>query len=298
MARSYQADEIKEKLIDILQNQKTGLSGLEISERIGINRVTMTKYLQVFAAEGFIKQKNIGNVIIWFIEDGTEQFHFPDDYFKIKSKYLEFITERSQNHAYNLIRNCLHSKAKPTKIIIEVIVPAIKSVYDLFHQGKIGNSELNLLEKIISNSIQIINLESFDTIPKKNIIVISADQKSVLLSEAASACLHAEGWHVYSLGDMSTSIDVLFDLDLQKFLAKIWKSASGIMIITIFSSTVEGMKFFSESINTIKGKFGKKLYLTLCGNVGKNSNVKADLLEEDLEMILQWSETKFQSSFS
>ena len=85
MARSYQADEIKEKLIDILQNQKTGLSGLEISERIGINRVTMTKYLQVFAAEGFIKQKNIGNVIIWFIEDGTEQFHFPDDYFKILS---------------------------------------------------------------------------------------------------------------------------------------------------------------------------------------------------------------------
>ena len=298
MARSYQADEIKEKLIDILQNQKTGLSGLEISERIGINRITMTKYLQVFAAEGFIKQKNIGNVIIWFIEDGTEQFHFPDDYFKIKSKYLEFITERSQNHAYNLIRNCLHSKAKPTKIIIEVIVPAIKSVYDLFHQGKIGNSELNLLEKIISNSIQIINLESFDANPKKNIIVMSADQKSVLLSEAASACLHAEGWHVYSLGDMSTSIDVLFDLDLQKFLAKIWKSASGIMIITIFSSTVEGMKFFSESINTIKGKFGKKLCLALCGNVEKNSNVKADLLEEDLEMILQWSETKFQSSFS
>jgi hypothetical protein len=298
MARSYQADEIKEKLIDILQNQKTGLSGLEISERIGINRITMTKYLQVFAAEGFIKQKNIGNVIIWFIEDGTEQFHFPDDYFKIKSKYLEFITERLQNHAYNLIRNCLHSKAKPTKIIIDVIVPAIKSVDDLFHKGKIGNSELNLLEKIISNSIQIINLESFDTIPKKNTIVISADQKSVLLSEAASACLHAEGWHVYSLGDMSTSIDVLFDLDLQKFVAKIWKPGSGIMIITIFSSSVEGMKFFSESINTIKGKFGKKLYLALCGNVGKNSNVKADLLEEDLEMILQWSETKFQSSFS
>ena len=298
MARSYKADEIKEKLVDILQNQKTGISGLEISERIGINRITMTKYLQVFAAEGFIKQKNIGNVTLWFIEDGTEQFHFPDDYFKIKTKYQENITERSENHAYNLIRNCLHSKAKPTKIITDVIVPAIKSVDDLFHKGKIGNTELNLLQKIISNSIQIINLESFDITPKKNIIVISADKKSVLLSEAASACFHAEGWHVYSLGDMSTSIDVLFDLDLQKFVAKIWKPGSGIMIITIFSSSVEGMKFFSESINTIKGKFGKKLYLALCGNVEKNSNVKADLLEEDLEMILQWSETKFQSSFS
>jgi len=159
MARSYQADEIKEKLIDILQNQKTGLSGLEISERIGINRVTMTKYLQVFAAEGFIKQKNIGNVIIWFIEDGTEQFHFPDDYFKIKSKYLEFITERSQNHAYNLIRNCLHSKAKPTKIIIDVIVPAIKSVHDLFHQGKIGNSELERNQTNKINKMQEVRFE-------------------------------------------------------------------------------------------------------------------------------------------
>ena len=223
---------------------------------------------------------------------------WPEHYFKIKSKYLELITERSENHAYILIRNCLHSKAKPTKIITDVIVPAIKSVDDLFHKGKIGNTELNLLQKIISNSIQIINLESFDITPKKNIIVISADQKSVLLSEAASACFHAEGWHVYSLGDMSTSIDVLFDLDLQKFVAKIWKPGSGMMIITIFSSSVEGMKFFSESINTIKGKFGKKLYLALCGNVEKNSNVKADLLEEDLEMILQWSETTFQSSFS
>ena len=298
MARGYQTEEIKEKLVDLLGNSKTGLSGLEISERLSINRITTTKYLNIFAAEGLIKQRNIGNVNLWFIEDGTEQFHFPDDYFKIKSKYLELITERSENHAYILIRNCLHSKAKPTKIITDVIVPAIKSVDDLFQKGKIGNTELNLLQKIISNSIQIINLESFDITPKKNIIVISADQKSVLLSEAASACFHAEGWHVYSLGDMSTSIDVLFDLDLQKFVAKIWKPGSGIMIITIFSSSVEGMKFFSESINTIKGKFGKKLYLALCGNVEKNSNVKADLLEEDLEMILQWSETTFQSSFS
>ena len=86
MARGYQTEDIKEKLVDLLGNSKTGLSGLEISERLGINRITTTKYLNVFAAEGLINQKNIGNVNLWFIEAGTEKFHFPEDFFKVKTK--------------------------------------------------------------------------------------------------------------------------------------------------------------------------------------------------------------------
>ena len=60
------------QLIDVLRDSKTGLSGIEISEKLKINRLTMTKYLQVFAAEGFLKQKNIGNVNLWFMEEGVE----------------------------------------------------------------------------------------------------------------------------------------------------------------------------------------------------------------------------------
>ena len=137
---------------------------------------------------------------------------------------------------YNLVRNSFHSTTQPVKIITEIIVPAIESIYGIFDQGKIGKSELNLLEKIVSNSIQIIKLENFDIDTKKNVILISADHQSTLLSEATSASFHADGWRVYSLGDMSSSIDVLFDLDLQKLLTKVWKSGSG--IITIFPDPV------------------------------------------------------------
>jgi len=235
MTRGYQTEEIKEKLVDLLSNSKTGLSGLEISERLSINRITATKYLNVFAAEGFVKQKNIGNVNLWFIEDGTEKFHFPEDFFKVKSKYFEHLTARKEKLAYNLVRNCFHSTTQPVKIITEIIVPAIQSIYAVFDQGKIGKSELNFLEKIISNSIQIVNLENFEIDPKKNVIAISADHQSTLFSEAASASFHADGWQVYSLGDMSSSIDVLFDLDLQKFLTKVWKSGMGMMVIVIFA---------------------------------------------------------------
>nr|AIE97530.1 putative transcriptional regulator [uncultured marine thaumarchaeote KM3_01_C08] len=265
---------------------------------MNINRITTTKYLNVFAAEGFVKQKNIGNVNLWFIEDGTEKFHFPEDFFKVKTKYLEYLTARKEKLAYNLVRNSFHSTTQPVKIITEIIVPAIQSVYGIFDQGKIGKSELNFLEKIISNSIQIVNLGNFDVDMKKNVIMISADYQSTLFSEAASASFHADGWQVYSLGDMSSSIDVLFDLDLQKFLTKVWKSGMGIMVIVIFSSTAESMKFFAESVNSIKLKSRKNLYLAVCGDMKKNAEIKADLVEEDIQAVLQWSQTTFESSIS
>ncbi len=52
MARGYQTEEIKQKLVDVLNDTKTGMSGVEISEKLGVNRITMTKYLNIFAAEG------------------------------------------------------------------------------------------------------------------------------------------------------------------------------------------------------------------------------------------------------
>ena len=167
MTRGYETEDIKEKLVDLLSNSKTGLSGLEISERLSINRITTTKYLNIFAAEGLIKQRNIGNVTLWFIEDGTEKFHFPEDFFKVKAKYLEYLTARREKLAYNLVRNSFHSTTQPVKIITEIIVPAIQSVYGIFDEGKIGKSELNFLEKIISNSIQIVNLGNFEVNMKR-----------------------------------------------------------------------------------------------------------------------------------
>jgi predicted transcriptional regulator len=71
MARGYQTDEIKQKLVDVLQGSKTGMSGVEIAEKLGVNRITITKYLNVFAAEGLIREKKIGNVNLWYIEEGA-----------------------------------------------------------------------------------------------------------------------------------------------------------------------------------------------------------------------------------
>lgn len=295
MVKGYQTDDLKDKLVEVLRDEKTGLSGVEISEKLGINRITMTKYLKVFAAEGMLRQKNIGNVTLWFIEEGTEQFHFPDDYFRVKTKYLEYLQAISENQIYNLIRNCLHSDAKIPKLMSEVIIPAIEHTKKLYEDGKIGNSEKKLLDNFTSNSIQLTNLLPTESDPKKNVIILSADANSTLLAEAASTSFHSEVWTVSSLGDMSGAIDVLFDLDLQKFLGKVWKKKNGIMIIVVFADTEEGLNFFAEAVNSVKEEAGKNLHLILCGKLGKKTSIQSDLTTDNLDTALQWSQTVYES---
>ena len=296
MARSYQVEKIKEKLIDALHDSKTGLSGIELAEKLRINRITMTKYLKVFAAESLVRQKNVGSVNLWFMEEGVEQLRFPADFFQVKNKYLQYLLSGAHKETHSILRNSLHSGATPAKIITEVIVPAIKVVQDSYNKGKISKSEKNFLDGIISNSIQIVNLTEVESEPKKNAVVFSTDFQRTLLAQAASAAFHVGGWKVSQLGDMSSAIDVMFDIDLQKFLNKIWPKKQGLMIIVIFSTLEGGLKFFSEAINTTKTKFGKTLHLVLCTNIAKKTKVKADFVSEDLETVLQWCQTVYESS--
>ena len=291
MVRGYLAEEIREKLISILKNSDSGMSGVEISKKINVNRITMTKYLKVFAAEGLLRQKNIGNVTLWFLEPGQESFIFPDDYFKVISKYLELLVKGNEDQVFSLIRNCLKSGASINRLILEVIYPTVDHVHDLYDSGKIGSAEQNLLRTIISKSLNIFNQISIVSDPKKNVIVIAADPESILISESASASYHSDGWNVSHLGDMSSAINVLFDLDFQKLVGKIWKQKPGILLVVIFSQTSEGLTFFADSINPNKGKSDKLLKLALCGNISKKSKINSDLLSDNIGDILQWSNT-------
>ena len=142
MARGYDRAEVKFRLIKLLRDSNTGISGVEISEKLGINRVTMTKYLGIFSAEGVIAEKSIGNVNLWFVHEGIEQFQFPDDYFRVQEKYIDYITKYSESSVYNLIRSCLNSDVNVTKLMTEVVLPAIPQVQKSFDDGKIGKKNL------------------------------------------------------------------------------------------------------------------------------------------------------------
>ena len=291
MARGYLSKEIREKLIFILKDSDSGMSGTEISKKINVSRITMTKFLKVFAAEGLLRQKNIGNLTLWFLEPGQESFTFPDDYFKITSRYLELLVKGTEDQIYSLIRNCVNSDASINQLILEVIYPAIDYLDNLYESGKIGSAEKNLLRTTISKSLDIFNQISVVTDPKKNVVVIAADPESILISESASASYHSNGWNVSHLGDMSSAVNILFDLDFQKLIGKIWKQKIGVLLVVIFSQTSEGLSFFADSINSNKKKSDRRIKLALCGNISKKTKINSDLLSDKISDILQWSKT-------
>ena len=296
MARGYDETEVKFRLIKLLHSSKSGISGVEISEKLGINRVTMSKYLNKFAAEGTITQKNIGNLNLWFVDEDIEQLNFPDDYFLVQEKFLSYVIDCNERHVNNLIKNCINSKAKMDKIITEIIIPTIPHIQKLFDDGKIGKSEEQLMIGIISNSLQMITYHSGHSDSGKNIIILSADSESILSSESAAAAFRSQNWNVFSIGDISSSIDVLFDLELRKLLSKTWKSKDGVMIVLVFSQTEEGLKFISDSFYSVKEKSENNLFIVLSGKTGKKVKIKGDLSASKLEDILQWSNTKYENS--
>ena len=295
MARGYDENEVRFRLIKLLHSSKSGISGVEISEKLKINRVTMSKYLNKFAAEGTITQQSIGNLNLWFVDDDIEQLNFPDDYFLAQEKFASHVIDCTEKPAYNLIKNCINSKAKMDKIVTEIILPTIPQVQKLFDDGKIGKSEEQLMTGIISNSVQMITHHSSHFESGKNIIILSADSESSLISESAGAAFRSQNWNVFSIGDMSSSIDVLFDLELRKLLSKTWKSKEGIMIILVFSQTEEGLKFISDSFYSVKEKSENNLFIVLSGKTGKKVKIKGDLSTPKLEDILQWSNTKYEN---
>ena len=296
MARGYDETEVKFRLIKLLHSSKSGISGVEISEKLGINRVTMSKYLNKFAAEGTITHKNIGNLNLWFVDEDIEQLNFPDDYFLVQEKFLSHVIDCNERHVNNLIKNCINSKAKMDKIITEIIIPTIPHIQKLFDDGKIGKSEEQLMTGIISNSLQMITYHSGHSDSGKNVIILSADSESILSSESAAAAFRSQNWNVFSIGDISSSIDVLFDLELRKLLSKTWKSKEGVMIVLVFSQTEEGLKFISDSFYSVKEKSENNLFIVLSGKTGKKVKIKGDLSASKLEDILQWSNTKYENS--
>lgn len=295
MAKGYGTERIREKLIDILGQSKTGLSGVEIAEKLKINRATISNYLKIFAAEGLIKQKNIGSTNLWFIGAGVEQLNFPADFFQVKNRYMEYVLAFSNHEANNLIRTSIHCGANPSKLINEVIIPTIIAIGNSYENGKMGRSERNFLDGLISNSLTLIGMSEEEVNPKKNIVILATDPSNMLLSKAASSAFQTEKWKTFLLGDMSPAIDVLFDIDLERFLNKIWGKRNGMMIVIIFSSKESEIKFFSQAVDSSKKKFGKNLRLAICTSIDKKIKVNADLISDNIETLMQWCQTTFEN---
>ncbi len=293
MARGYDQTEILRRLVKILGESESGMSGSELASRMGMSRITLSKYLGYFEMRGIVQGWRAGNVNIWSITRATTGYEFPQDYFKVAPRYQEMITAGDGTGARTVIQNCIQSGAKPFTLISEVVLPAIQSANNMHQEGKIGDTELRMYWDIIVKSLQGMTL-NHAPLRTKNCIIMTAQPSHVIYSQAVSAALSAKGWRICDLGDISGIVDVFFDIELQKIMNRIWRGTPGIMVVTVFGGGSEELKFLSDSVRQAESKFGGMIRLALCSQTDGN-RFGADMASPNPDDIMQWCETVHQN---
>lgn len=290
--KRYSIDEIKRKIIRLLESNNTGLTGNEISKRAGINRVTMTKYLDILDTMGLIKKKMIGNVNIWVLENGVESLTLPIDYLEIQQILMNLILTNKRAETTNFINNILHSDIKYEKLVLDILIPISNTIGDLYNRGRIGKTEKIVL---MTHLIDITNfVGSFFKNNKLNqeifVIIISDNLDNVIEAKILSTLFQLYGGETIIIDHVTEYIDPFFDIDFQKYMRKTLNKKDLQCIFYIFSDKESILRFFSLTCNNLNLDSNKRIQIiikTAEENISSLQEINVDHIETDISQLFK-----------
>jgi methanogenic corrinoid protein MtbC1 len=298
MYRRYTLDEIKRKIFDVLQSAGgTGLSGVELADRIGINRMTITKYLDVMHAMGLLKKKKIGNVNIWFVQIGAGDIEFPINYIQVQQKLISSVVAGDEDHARRILLSVMNSNVDQVRVMTDVVLPAVNTIGELYSRGRLNKTELTFLLNLM---MELIDLVKFNVRPKEqkanaHALCVAGSEDRVHIAKAAAVALLARGWDSSFIGDVGEQIDPFFDIDFQRYLLRLWSNKHGLMLVCIFSSGEGSLRFLSSTAKGMKGKIKGDLRITAVTTqqLQPVAEESSDYVAKDLVALIEWAEREF-----
>jgi methanogenic corrinoid protein MtbC1 len=298
MYRRYTLDEIKRKIIDVLQSAGgTGLSGVELADRIGINRMTITKYLDVMHAMGLLKKKKIGNVNIWFVQIGAGDIEFPINYIQVQQKLISAILAGDEDHARRTLLSVMNSNVDQVRVMTDVVLPAVNTIGELYSRGRLNKTERTFLLNLM---MELIDLVKFNVRPREqkanaHAVCVAGSEDRVHVAKGAAVALLARGWDSSYIGDVGEQIDPFFDIDFHRYLLRLWSDKHGLMLVCIFSSGEGSLRFLSSTAKDMKGKIKGELRITAVTTqqLQPVAEESSDYVAKDLLALLEWAEREF-----
>lgn len=298
MYRRYTLDEIKRKIIDVLQSAGgTGLSGVELADRIGINRMTITKYLDVMHAMGLLKKKKIGNVNIWFVQIGAGDIEFPINYIQVQQKLISAILAGDEDHARRILLSVMNSNVDQVRVMTDVVLPAVNTIGELYSRGRLNKTERTFLLNLM---MELIDLVKFSVRPREqkanaHAVCVAGSEDRVHVAKGAAVALLARGWDSSYIGDVGEQIDPFFDIDFHRYLLRLWSDKHGLMLVCIFSSGEGSLRFLSSTAKDMKGKIKGELRITALTTqqLQPVAEESSDYVAKDLLALLEWAEREF-----
>lgn len=298
MYRRYTLDEIKRKIIDVLQSAGgTGLSGVEVADKIGINRMTVTKYLDVMYAMGLLKKKKIGNVNIWFAQIGVADIEFPINYIQVQQKLISSILAGDEDHARRILLSVMNSSVDQVRVLADVIVPAVNTIGELYSRGRLNKTERVFLLNLMMELIDLIkfNVKPAEQKAHAQVVCVAGSDDRIHIAKSSAVALLARGWDSSYIGDVGEQIDPFFDIDFQRYLLRIWSTKHGLMLVCIFSSGEGSLRFLSSTAKQMKAKIKGELRVVALTTQELHpvAQESSDYVAKDLLALVEWAEREF-----
>lgn len=300
MYRRYTLDEVKHKITSLLQGNSAGLSGVELAERTGINRMTMSKYLNVLLTLGLVRRKKAGPVNIWYLNSGITDLEFPINYLEIQQNYMTATFQNDPDKSHGVILSALNSTPDKIKVLSEVIIPTYNTLNELYDRGRLGETERTSILTTLADTIELIKFNSQveSTMQNAHVLFVAGSEDRIVLAKSGAVELKMLGWNSSYIGNVERLIDPFFDIDFQRYIIKSWNEKRGLMILCIFSSQESSLRFLSLAASSLKSKLKGELYtviFTTSELAKRHEDIGADAAFNNIQSLVEWCEKKYST---
>lgn len=300
MYRRYTLDEVKHKITSLLQGNIAGLSGVELAEKTGINRMTMSKYLNVLLTLGLVRRKKAGPVNIWYLNSGITDLEFPINYLEIQQNYMTATFQNDPEKSHGVILSALNSTPDKIKVLSEVIIPTYNTLNELYDRGRLGETEKTSILTTLADTIELIKFNSQveSTMQNAHVLFVAGSEDRIVLAKSGAVELKMLGWNSSYIGNVERLIDPFFDIDFQRYIIKSWNEKRGLMILCIFSSQESSLRFLSLAASSLKTKLKGELYtviFTTSELAKRHEDIGADAAFNNIQSLVEWCEKKYST---
>lgn len=265
MYRRYSFEEIKKKIFSILEYQKTGMSGIELAHETGINRMTITKYLNLLHSIGLIRKKKIGTVNIWFLETGVNYLGSSINYLNLQQRFMNSVLSSNDELSTKVILNALNSGADTLKLLTDVFVPTINTINELYSRGRLNRAEKISFQGVIIEILDFVKYSVYvgEKRPDISALVVSGSEDTIIHAKLIALSLRLMKCDTQYLGGVEGEIDPFFDIDFQRYVIRLWEHKNGLHIVCVCSSHEGSLRFLYTAALELRNKLTARFILCL-----------------------------------
>jgi predicted transcriptional regulator len=263
--KRYTFEEVKRKIFNILEYQSTGMSGVELARKTGINRMTITKYLNMLYSIGLIRKKKIGIVNVWFLESGLNYLGSLVNYNDLQQKFMNSIFLGNDELSSKVIVNALDSGADAFKLLTDVFLPTINTINELNSRGRLNRAERIYFEGVILEILDFVKYHTYvgEKRPDISALVVSGSEDTIIHAKLINLSLHLGNCDTRYMGNVGGVLDPFFDIDFQRYVTKLWGNRKGSIIVCVCSSQESSLRFFYSAAVELRNKLAARVILCL-----------------------------------